>query len=97
MGERDKSKLDEDQEREFEKRNREEKKNYTKQLVAEAIKRDQDMVGREVTNDGNTMDSDNNLPFSDSEDEDKNYLNSNVAYEEWKTRELRRIKRDRDE
>lgn len=46
----------------------------------------------------NQYDSDANLPFDDEDDEeDRNYLNSQVAYEEWKTRELRRIKRDRDE
>ena len=26
-----------------------------------------------------------------------NYLNSNIAYEQWKIRELKRIKRERDE
>jgi hypothetical protein len=53
------------------------------------------MVEKEAVNEG--MDSDDNLPFTDDEDEDRDYLNSNVAYEEWKIRELRRIKRDRDE
>ena len=37
------------------------------------------------------------LPFSDNEDEDMNYLNSNISYEQWKIRELKRIKRERDE
>lgn len=53
------------------------------------------MIEKEALN--STMDGEENLPFSDNEDEDRNYLNSNVAYEEWKMRELRRIKRDRDE
>ena len=43
------------------------------------------------------MNSDDNLPFVDDSDEDKKYLNSAQAYEEWKIRELIRIKRDRDE
>lgn len=44
------------------------------------------------------MDSDDNLPdFAHNEDEDREYLNSHQAYEDWKVRELRRIKRERDE
>ena len=62
--------------------------------MAEAIKRDQEMTGGEVKNE---YDSDDNMPFTDDEDKDREYLNSDIAYEEWKTRELRRIKRDRDE
>ena len=64
-------------------------------MVAQAILRDLETVEREVTNDN--QDSDGQLPFSDSEGEDQKYLQSNVNYESWKMRELRRIKRDREE
>lgn len=91
---RDKDKIEEDEEleKEFEKKKREERKSNTKTLVAESIKKEQEMIEKQTTVDG-----EENLPFSDDEDEDKNYLNSNAAYEEWKMRELRRIKRERDE
>lgn len=37
------------------------------------------------------------MPVEETDYEDRDYLNSQVAYEQWKVRELRRIKRDRDE
>lgn len=47
------------------------------------------------------FDSDDNLPdfalVDDVEGEDRDYLNSQQAYEDWKIRELRRLKRERDE
>jgi hypothetical protein len=48
----------------------------------------------------NPYDSDENLPEwskQEEEQEDRSYLNNQNAYEEWKIRELRRIKRARDE
>ena len=48
----------------------------------------------------NPYDSDGNLPEwanDDPEVENRTYLNNQDAYEAWKVRELRRIKRDRDE
>ena len=49
----------------------------------------------------NPYDSDENLPDwardSDQETEDRTYLNNQQAYEDWKIRELSRIKRSRDE
>jgi len=63
-------------------------------MVAEAIRKELEMKEQEAVN---QYDSDANLPFDESDGEDRKYLNSQVAYEEWKIRELRRIKRDRDE
>ena len=63
-------------------------------MVAEAIRKEQEVKEREAVN---QYDSDANLPFDDSDGEDRKYLNSQSAYEDWKIRELRRIKCDRDE
>ena len=37
------------------------------------------------------------MPFTDDSDEDVKYLESEVAYEKWKFREIMRIKRDKEE
>ena len=37
------------------------------------------------------------MPFTDNSDEDESYINSEVAYEKWKFREITRIKRAREE
>lgn len=39
---------------------------------------------------------DDNMPFTDNSSEDETYLNSEVAYEKWKYREITRIKRSRE-
>ena len=40
---------------------------------------------------------DEEMPFTDDSDEDKEYLDSEVAYEKWKYREVLRVKRIREE
>lgn len=40
---------------------------------------------------------DEEMPFTDDSDEDKEYLESEVAYEKWKYREVLRVKRIREE
>ena len=42
-------------------------------------------------------DSDSLIPLVNDEEEDQKYLNDNIAYQEWKMRELLRLKRARDE
>ena len=42
-------------------------------------------------------DDEANLPFIDDDKEDEAYLSSEVAHEQWKCREIMRVKRDRDE
>ena len=39
--------------------------------------------------------SDNNMPFADLDDNDQAYVQSDLAYELWKARELKRLLRDR--
>ena len=64
-------------------------------MVAEAIQKDQEQKEQGAAKDA--YDSDSNMPFTDDSDEDREYLNSQVAYEEWKVRELIRLKRAKDE
>ena len=37
------------------------------------------------------------MPFVDDSEEDEKYSKSEVAYEQWKVRELMRLKRDHEE
>ena len=94
-GDKQKLEVEETEDREFHQKQREERRQYTKQLVAEAVRKDLEVKEHEAV-DG--LESDDNLPaFALDEDEDRDYLNSQQAYEEWKIRELRRLKRERDE
>lgn len=43
----------------------------------------------------NDQDSDSNMPFVDKDDNDDVYVKSELGYELWKARELKRILRDR--
>ena len=52
------------------------KKDNVKEMVAKAIRKDQEAKEKEAVN---ALDSDDNLPFSDSDDEE--YLKSEFAYE----------------
>jgi microfibrillar-associated protein 1 len=68
-------------------------------LVAEAVQKE---ITQATSSEAlNPYDSDENMPDwardSDQETEDRTYLNNQQAYEDWKIRELRRIKRGRDE
>ena len=38
-----------------------------------------------------------NLPFIDDDNEDETYLDNAIAHEQWKVREITRLKRDQDE
>lgn len=61
-------------EKEFHEKQREERRLYTKQMVAEAVRRDMETKDQDVI-DG--QDSDGNLPaFAHDEEEDREYLNS---------------------
>ena len=40
-------------------------------------------------------DSDANLPFSDKEDNDQAYVESDLAFELWRARELKRLLKER--
>lgn len=60
--------------REFEKKKKEDKKNLTKLLVAETIRKEQEGIKDHEAVDA--YDSDANLPFTDDDDEDNDYVNS---------------------
>lgn len=66
-------------------------------LVREEVERERREREQEQKRRAFESDDEENLPFVDDDDEDDTYLQSEVAYELWKVREITRIKRDQDE
>ena len=65
------------------------KKKVIAMMVSDAVKQGEE---KQVIEEN---DSDANLPFSDKEDNDQDYVESDLAFELWRARELKRLLKER--